>query len=117
MRRPHLVRVRSLLKLMTGLKTVVSRLGTLDIVSAMSMLVAPSSLNLIGMMLGITCSIRVKQKSPHSSHAKSATSPPLVYVREPTFQVCGVVFTLRTNFCGGSHAGTANLPESAQVRL
>ena len=77
-RRPHLLRYLSLLKLRYGVIPMFRIPGTVVIIIPNSQFGHPSAFNFSGMMLGTTASISVKQKSPHSSQAKSAKSPNFV---------------------------------------
>ena len=75
MRRPNLLRNRSLRKLTIGLMTRFIRLGMVVRINPKTQLGAPKALNFTGRMLGTTASMSVKQKSPHSRSANSEISP------------------------------------------
>ena len=75
---PQRLRCLSLLKLRYGVIPMFRIPGTVVIIIPNSQFGHPSAFNFSGMMLGTTCSISVKQKSPHSSQAKRVKSPTFV---------------------------------------
>src|SRR4051812_8128447 len=89
MRRPHLLRKRSLRKLMIGLIAAAMMLGMVVTMRPRTQLGAPMELSFSGRMLGTTVSMRVKQKSPHRRKRKSVISPAFEYVSVPTLKRLG----------------------------
>ena len=73
--RPHLLRWRSLLKLIYGHTVMLKTLGTVDNINPIIQLGQPRDFSFSGSMLGTTASIKTKQKSPHSNDANNPISP------------------------------------------
>ena len=84
MRRPQRVRVRSLRVLTIGLITKFSAAGMLPTTRPISQFGASWLFRNSGSSDGISISISVKQKSPHSIQMKRLTSPNREYFNVPT---------------------------------